>query len=110
MIHISPNGLVFVLGIYSHFVHNRVKNIIHLMSAHKGNSFVFPRDLMFPKAKSRETLRFEGKQNSLFPEGTDVKDAVKSVLRIGSAHNKGGLADINIAQISYPSNFFDIKL
>ena len=39
------------------------------------------------------------------------KDAVKSVLRIGSAHNKGGLADINIAQTySYPSNFFDIKL
>ena len=30
-----------------------------------------------------------------------------TVLRIGSAHNTGGLADINIAQISYPSNFFD---
>ncbi len=39
-----------------------------------------------------------------------IKDAVKSVLRIGSAHNKGGLADINIAQILHPSNFFDIKL
>ncbi len=39
-----------------------------------------------------------------------VKDAVKSVLRIGSAHNKGGLADINIAQISHLSNFSDIKL
>ena len=27
----------------------------------------------------------------------NVKDAVKSVLCIGSAHNKGGPADINIA-------------
>ncbi len=27
------------------------------------------------------------------------KDAVKSVLRIGPAHNKGGPADINIAPI-----------
>ena len=38
------------------------------------------------------------------------KDAVKSVLRIGSAHNKGGPADINIAQISHLSNFSAIKL
>ncbi len=38
------------------------------------------------------------------------KDAVKSVLRIGSAHNKRGPADINIAQISHLSNFPDIKL
>ncbi len=39
-----------------------------------------------------------------------IKDAVKSVLRIGSAHNKGGPADINIAQISLLSNFSVIKL
>ncbi len=39
-----------------------------------------------------------------------VKGEVKSVLRIGSAHNKGGPADINIAQISHLSNFSDIKL
>ncbi len=38
------------------------------------------------------------------------KDDVKSVLRIGFAHNKGGPADINIAQISHLSNFSDIKL
>ena len=38
-----------------------------------------------------------------------VKDAVKSILRIGSAHNKGGPADINIAQVSHLSNFSDIK-
>ncbi len=37
------------------------------------------------------------------------KDDVKSVLRIGSAHNKGGPADINIAQISHISNFSDRK-
>ncbi len=39
-----------------------------------------------------------------------LKDAVKSVLRIGSAHNKGGIANINIAQISHLSNFSDTKL
>ena len=39
-----------------------------------------------------------------------IKDAVKSVLRIGSAHNKGGPADLNIAQISHLSNFSVIKL
>ena len=33
------------------------------------------------------------------------KDSVKSVLRIGSAHNKGGPTDINIVQISHLSNF-----
>ncbi len=38
------------------------------------------------------------------------KDAVKSVLRIVSAHYKGGPTDINIAQISHLSNFFVIKL
>ena len=38
------------------------------------------------------------------------KDAVKFVLRIGSAHNIRGPADINIAQISHLSNFSDIKL
>jgi hypothetical protein len=37
------------------------------------------------------------------------KDAVKSVLRISSAHNKGGLADINIAQVLHLSNFFELK-
>ena len=37
------------------------------------------------------------------------KGEVKSVLCIGSAHNKGGPADINIAQISHLSNFSDIK-
>jgi hypothetical protein len=35
-----------------------------------------------------------------------LKDAVKSVLRIGSAHNKGGPTDVNIAQILHLLNFF----
>ena len=39
-----------------------------------------------------------------------LKDDVKSILRISSAHNKQGPADINIAQISHLSNFSDIKL
>ena len=35
-----------------------------------------------------------------------LKDAVKCILRIGSAHNKGGGAlDIKIAHISHVSNF-----
>ena len=38
-----------------------------------------------------------------------VKDHVKSVLRISSAHNKGGPTDINIAQILHLSNFFELK-
>ena len=28
---------------------------------------------MFPETKSRETLRVEGKQNLIFPEGADIK-------------------------------------
>ena len=38
-------------------------NIIHLISAREGNSFVFPRHATFPDTKSKKTLRFEGKQN-----------------------------------------------
>jgi hypothetical protein len=66
-------------------------------------SFVFPRISMFPsRTSSRETLRLSGRQNKLFPSGADIiniKDHVKSVLCISSAHNKGGPTDINIAQI-----------
>ena len=39
-----------------------------------------------------------------------IKDEVKFVLRIGSANNKGGPADINISQILHLLNFSDIKL
>ena len=39
----------------------------------------------------------------------NVKDHVKSVLRISSGHNKGGPADINIGQILHLSNFFELK-
>jgi hypothetical protein len=39
-----------------------------------------------------------------------IKDHVKSVLRISSAHNKWGSTgtDINIAQILHLSNFIDL--
>ena len=37
-------------------------NIIHLMYGPEGNSFVFPRVLMFPETKSRETSGLEGQQ------------------------------------------------
>ena len=36
---------------------------IHLMYGPEGNSFVFPRVLMFSETKSRETSGLEGKQN-----------------------------------------------
>ena len=45
--------------------------------------------------------------NSLYR--MNFKDAVKSVLRNDSAHNKAGPADKNPAQISRLSNFFLIK-
>ena len=45
----------------------------------------------------------------LYVFGQIIKDAVKSVLRIGSAHNKGGPTDINIAQILHLSNLFELK-
>jgi hypothetical protein len=43
------------------------------------------------------------------PLSTLIKDTVKSVLSISSAHYKGGPADINIAQILHLSNFFELK-
>ena len=43
---------------------------IHLMSDPKGNSFVFPRVLMFPETKSRET-------SGLDPSGSDIKCIMK---------------------------------
>jgi hypothetical protein len=39
----------------------------------------------------------------------NFKDDVHSVLRISSAHNKGGPPDINIAQILHLYNFFELK-
>ena len=38
-----------------------------------------------------------------------VKEGLQSVLRIGSAHNKGGPPNINIVQISHFSNPFLIE-
>ena len=39
-----------------------------------------------------------------------IKNAVKSVLYIGTASNKGvGTININIAQIGHPSSFFWIE-
>ena len=47
------------------------------MCAPEENSeFFFPRVSMFSKTKSREILRLEGKQNSLFPEGADILSAL----------------------------------
>jgi hypothetical protein len=53
--------------------------------------------------KRMQTLSIYDRSCSLF------KDDVHSVLRISSAHNKGGPPDINIAQILHLSNFFELK-
>ena len=48
------------------------------MTGPKGNSaFCFPETSMSPEVKPKGTLRFEGKQNSLFPEGPAIKRFVK---------------------------------
>ena len=39
----------------------------------------------------------------------NFKEGLQSVLRIGSAHNKGGPPNINIVQISHFSNPFLIE-
>ena len=65
----------------------RYSDIIHLMSAREENSFVFPRDSMFPETKSRETLSFEAKQNYFPREQTlsvllysdEIKITAKSI-------------------------------
>ena len=52
----------------------KIRNNNHLMTGPKENSeFCFPEISMFPEAKLRETLRFEGKENSLFPQGLVIK-------------------------------------
>ncbi len=57
-------------------------DIIHLMSAREGNSFIFPRGSMFPaETKSRETLRFEGKQN-YFPREQTLSVFLYSARRV----------------------------
>ena len=38
-----------------------------------------------------------------------IKEELQSVLHISSTHNKGGLPNINIVQISHFSNFFESK-
>ena len=59
IIHLRPNAWISV-NKNLNFVS---VNIMHLMSAREGSSFVFLRDSMFPETKSRETLSFEEKQN-----------------------------------------------
>ena len=39
-----------------------------------------------------------------------LKEGLQSVLRIGSAHNKGGPPNINIVQISHFRTLFELKL
>ena len=47
--------------------------ITHVKSLGKPVILVFPRVLMFPSTSSRETSGLLGKQNKLFPSGSDIK-------------------------------------
>ena len=50
-----------------------------LMTGPEGNSkFCFPRILMFPETKSRETLRFEGNKIHCSPRGQSLGDLLYS--------------------------------
>ena len=54
-------------------------NIRHLMTGPEENSeFCFPRISMFPKTKSRETLRFEGNKIHCSPRGQSLSDLLYS--------------------------------
>ena len=64
----------------------------------------------FKRKSSGRTRIYEYPPPPLNYFALHFKNAVKSVLGIGSAHNKGRPADINIAQISHLSNFSDTKL
>ena len=46
------------------------------MSDPEGNSFVFPRVLMFPETKSREHQDSMGNKTNWFSEGPDIKSFV----------------------------------
>ena len=46
----------------------------HLMTGPKGNSeFCFPETLNVPRGEAEGNIEVEGKQNSLFPEGSVIK-------------------------------------
>ena len=71
---IANSALRASLAFYHLISNARSWNNKHLMTGPKGNSeFCFPETSMFPMAKPRGTLRLEGKQNSLFPEGPVIK-------------------------------------
>ena len=50
-----------------------------------------------------------GFEQHIFPEKETFKGEVKSVLRIGSAHNKRGPSDLKIIEIPHFSEFFRIE-
>ena len=44
------------------------------MTGYKGNSeFCFPEKLNVPRGEAKGNIKVEGKQNSLFPEGSVIK-------------------------------------
>ena len=57
----------------------KTDNNKHLMTGPEGNSeFCFPRISMFPKTKSRETLRFKGNKIHCSPRDQSLSDLLYS--------------------------------
>ena len=53
------------------------------MTGHKGNSeFCFPEKLNVPRGEASGNIEVEGKQNSLFPEGSVIKDVRAKISNI----------------------------
>ena len=57
----KSNAIDFRTSVFGHVSACEISNIIHLMSAREGNSFVFPQNSVFPE--TTQTLSFEEKQN-----------------------------------------------
>ena len=82
----------------------------HLMTGHKGNSeFCFPEKLNVPRGEAEGNIEVEGKQNSLFPEGSVIKcfvippdskieKAPKKIICLRPLHTLAALAKLSGCQ------------
>ena len=92
----------YIFCILQHFV-TKFCNFTDFNKFFTGISFFLPKSSMLSIDDSFFLCMLLFKNNNVF------KDDFHSVLRISSAHNKGGAPDINIAQILDLSNFFELK-
>jgi hypothetical protein len=91
--YLTPFWFAMLLNEYEiAFMIRKIRNIRNL-----GNVYIRCPHIVMSRTDAQNGLDFH------------IKDAVKSVLRFSSAHNKGRHAYINIAQILHPSNLFVLK-